>query len=63
MDTVSEQSFENALDKIRELSNQNAAMMKALMKASNYLGSGCKIKPDSRIHDCIKKALRKAKGD
>ena len=30
MDTVSEQSFENALDKIRELSKQNATLLETL---------------------------------
>ena len=32
MDTVSKQSFEKALDKIRELSKQNAELLGALKK-------------------------------
>ena len=36
MDTVSEQSFEKALDKIRELSKQNATMLEALEQLSSW---------------------------
>ena len=36
MNMVSEQSFENALDKIRELSKTNAALLEALKRIRDY---------------------------
>ena len=45
------------------LESQNTALLEALEKLDNCLDTGTKIKPDSRIHDFIQEAIRKAKGD
>ena len=44
-----------------DLLAQNAALLEALTKLDNYLDAGYKIKPNSRIHDLIQKAIAEAK--
>ena len=48
MNMVSEQSFEKALDKIRELSKQNAALLEALQNIT-FIVKGSKAQMENQI--------------
>ena len=50
MNTVSEQSFEKALDRIRELSRSNAELLDALQNLSRWVGKGI---ADDLYSECV----------
>ena len=50
MKSVSEESFQKALDKITELSSQNAALLEALLSLTQWVGRGI---ADGAYSDCV----------